>query len=160
MDQTLEDMRPLKRLLTGLGLLIISIILKYLVTVLSIIFNPIYYLLTLKWKSGAYALGDWMYQTALANDQTGNVIGGEIFRILFTKRQKNSHPFSDEDDTVSYVLARNKYKLNLNFIGRGMAWVLDKIDPSDGGHMSKAIHSKIESDEEAVLRMNENKYFE
>lgn len=146
-------------MLTGFLLLMISIILKYLVTLLSLVFNPVYYLITLKWKSGANALGDWMAKTALANDQTGNVIGGEIFRILFTKRGVDSHPFSDEDDTISYVLARNKYKNNLNPIGKGMAWLLDKIDPADGGHMSKSIHSKIESDEEAVLRLNKNKYF-
>lgn len=156
----MERMKPIKRLFAGMILLMISIILKYVVTAISFIFNPIYYLVTLKWKTGAAALGDWMYQTALANDQTGNVIGGEIFRYLFTKRQQNSHPFGDEDDTVSYVLARNKYKKNLNIGGRFMAWLLNIIDSSGGGHMYKAIENKIESDEEAVLRVTENKYFE
>jgi len=140
-------------------LLLISIILKYLVTAVAFIITPVYYVITLKWRSGTNALGDWMYKVALANDQTGNVIGGVIFEYLFTKRGKNSHPFSSEDDTVSYCLARNKYKNNLSSAGAFLASLLDTIDPSDGGHMSKAIHSKIESDEDALLRMQENKYF-
>lgn len=156
----MERMKPIKRLFAGLLLLLISIILKYVVTAASILFNPIYYVVTLKWKTGAAALGDWMYKTALSNDQTGNVIGGEIFRYLFTKRQQNSHPFGDEDDTVSYVLGRNKYKKNLNAAGRVLGGLLDIIDSSGGGHLYKAIESKIESDEEAVLRVTENKYFE
>ena len=160
MDQTLEDMRPIKRLLSGLLLLMISIILKYLVTALSIIINPLYYLITLKWRTGTNALGDWMHKVALANDQTGNVIGGVIFKYLFTKNHIKAHPFSNEDDTVSYVLARNKYKMTLSASGRLLAGLLDKIDPSDGGHMRKAIESKILSDEDAVLRYTDNKYYE
>ena len=153
-------MRPIKRLFSGLLLLLISIILKYVVTALAIIINPIYYVITLKWRTGTNALGDWLHNVALANDQTGNVIGGVIFKYLFTKNHIKAHPFSDEDDTVSYVLARNKYKMTLSMSGRLLAALLNIIDPTDGGHMIKSIHSKIESDEEALLRLQENKYFE
>ena len=141
-------------------MLIVSIILKYLVTALAFIINPLYYLITLKWKTGTHALGDWMYKVALANDQTGNVIGGVIFKYVFTKNHRHAHPFSCEDDTVSYVLARNKYKMTLNMSGRLLAGLLDKIDPSDGGHMVKAIENKILSDEDAVLRYKDNKYYD
>ena len=153
-------MRPIKRLFSGLLLLLVSIILKYVVTALAIIINPIYYVITLKWRTGTNALGDWLHNVALANDQTGNVIGGVIFKYLFTKNHIKAHPFSDEDDTVSYVLARNKYKMTLSMSGRLLAALLNIIDPTDGGHMIKSIHSKIDSDEEALLRLQENKYFE
>ena len=153
-------MKPIKRLFAGMLLLIISIILKYLVTAIAMLINPIYYLVTLKWKTGIDTLGEWFYKVALSNDQTGNVIGGVIFKYLFTKNKVNFHPFGDEDDTVSYVLARNKYKGNLNLPGTMLGGLLDIIDSSGGGHLVKAISNKIGRDQEAVIRMNENKYFE
>jgi hypothetical protein len=151
----MEGMSPIKKLFVGLLLVLVSVVLKYLVTALAMVVSPIYYIITFKWKSGIGALGDWLFKVALANDQSGNVIGKVIFQFLFTK--PGGHLYGCEDDTVSYVLARNKYKGKLSGPGVVLARILESID---SGHLYKAIESKIESDQDALLRIQEDKYFE
>jgi hypothetical protein len=153
----METTNPVKGIAIGLVLLIISFILKTAAMLISWIANPIYYIATFKWKTGGNKLAEWLYTSALANDQTGNAQSAIVFQFMFTK--KGSFKFGDPDDTVSYVLARNKYKGKLNLAGRIIGGFLDAIDHDNGGHLKKSIESKIESDQEALVRMQENKYF-
>lgn len=125
---------------------------------ISAIYTPVYYLITLKWKTGSRALAQWLITAAVSNDQTANAQSAEILQVLFTK--KGRFEFGDPDDTVSYVLARNKYRGTLNLAGRILAGLLDAIDHTDGGHMEKSIESKIASDQDAVLRIKEFNYYE
>lgn len=133
---------------------LVSIILKYLTFVISFVFTPIYYLVTLKWLKGGYKLSEWFYNMAISNDQGGNVQSALTFQKMFTRGK--AFEFGEPDDTVSYVLARNRYKGRLNAFGRIIAWLLDKIDHK---HIDKAIESKIESDQEAVLRIQSKEYY-
>jgi len=149
--------KKIPKLHISILLFVVSVLLKYLTFVISVVFTPLYYLITLKWLKGGHKLSEWFYNMAISNDQTGNVQSALTFQKMFTKG--NAHEFGDPDDTVSYVLARNLHKGRLNAFGRVMAWLLDKIDSSDGGHMEKAIQSKIESDEEAVLRIQYKEYY-
>jgi hypothetical protein len=68
-------------------------------------------------------------------DQIGNVMLGEFMnRYLVTQLV---HPFGEVDETISYALAKNRGYLN--GLGRGVAWVLEWIDPN---HLDKAVESK------------------
>lgn len=153
----IKEKNPFKRLLIAFLLFITSLVLKYVVGAISVVFVPLYYLITFKWKKGAFKLADWLYNIALSNDQHGNVVNAETLQIIFTK--KGGEKFGNPDDTVSYVLAKNKYQLRLNKLGKAMGWLLDKIDHSGGGHLYKAIGMKIESDKEAKERLERNNYY-
>ena len=153
-----EKINPVQRLLISIVLWLVSVILKYLIAVVSWIIIPLYYIITIKWKTGVETLADWFYNIALSNDQHGNVVHKITLHVLFTK--KGGEEFGNPDDTISYILARNKYQEKLKFGGRLMGGILDAIDYTNGGHLAKAINSKIEADQDAVIRANQNKYFE
>jgi len=154
----MESNKPIPKLHISILLWVVSILLKYFTFAISVVLTPIYYLVTFKWKSGSIRISEWFYNMAIANDQTGNVQSSVTFQLMFTK--KIAYRFGDPDDTVSYVLGRNKYKGMLNSFGRGIVWLLDKIDNSDGGHIKKAVEIKIESDLEAVKRVKAKEYYE
>ena len=79
--------------------------------------------------------GNLLYQINMGIDQIGNVMLGEFMnRYLVTQLV---HPFGEVDETISYALAKNRGYLN--GLGRGVAWVLELIDP---GHLDKAVESK------------------
>lgn len=88
-------------------------------------------------------------------DQFGNVCNKETLRILLTKR--DGHLFGDEDDTVSYVIGRNKYKKKLTWFGRRIEAILNKCEKD---HCTVAINKKIDRDKEASLRAATENYFE
>lgn len=138
----------------GLSLLIVAIILNAVFFALSIIFDPIYYLITLKWQTGLNHLGDWFRKMALSIDQFGNASSATILNFLF--RKKGGIDFGDEDDSVSYVIGRNYFHGTLSIFGKLIRLILHLIDRD---HVRKAISSKIESDQEALIRIQEDKYF-
>jgi hypothetical protein len=140
----------------GLLLFIIASTLTLFVGSLSLVFSIVYYIATLKFKSGLKALNRFFYKIALSIDQLGNVICATPFQFIFTKGL-DVHPFGDEDDTVSYVIARNYNKESLTWFGRLLAYTLDLCDK---GHLRKAIESKIEKDAEAMVRAISKKYYE
>lgn len=134
----------------GLLLFIVAIILTTAVTLISLVFTPIYYLVTFKWKSGVKELDKWFYKLALSVDQFGNVSCAKTLQVLLTK--PINHPFGDEDDTVSYCLAKNKELGSLTLLGRIIGGILDLIDKD---HLAKAIDNKRERDLEACKRVND-----
>ncbi len=91
---------------------------------------------------------------SLSIDQFGNSSCSTTLQLLLTK--PIAHPFGDEDDTASYVIAQNRELGTLTKFGRFIAWILEKLDKD---HLNKAILNKIERDKEAVQRIKENKYF-
>lgn len=138
----------------GFILFIVSLVLVGIVFAISTVVTPIYYICTFKWKTGLKKLDKWFMTMAISVDQFGNIACGKVLQMFLTK--KNGHPFNDEDDTVSYVLGRNEYKNRLTKFGKFIVNVLDFVDKN---HCTNAIFKKIESDQEAVVRMNEDKYF-
>lgn len=142
-------------LMQGLTLLLVALLLLLIVSPLSMAFHTFYYLITVKLQTGVNKLGSWLKTVALSVDQLGNVLGGDMFAILFTK--KGGHHFGDPDDTISYVLARNFYKRKLNIFGKLLYWILNKIE---SGHGNKSIQSKIESDQDGVMRLEKYDYYD
>lgn len=155
----IEKLNPFKRFWIGLLLWIVSILLKYFAFAIGLIFQPIYYLITFKWKSGFGQIGTWFFNMALSNDQGGNVQNSKVFDLLFTKDKTRGVKYGNPDDTVSFVLASNHYKNYLTGAGRLLGRLLNKIDPNNGGHLYKSIISKIKADQEAINRIHDNKYF-
>lgn len=153
----IKEKNPIKRLAIALLLWLVSLLLKYIIAMISFVFTPIYYIITFKWRSGILKLSDWFYNMALSNDQSGNVTNATTFQFIFTK--PGGETFGNADDTVSYVLARNKYQGRLTFFGRLLVGILDAIDYSAGGHIYKAIGMKRNSDYEASIRFKEDDYY-
>lgn len=143
-----KEQKLFKALAVGLLLWIVSALLKNALFLINFVFTGVYFIVAFKWKTGAAELAKWFFKNALANDQSGNVQSAAMFQLIFTK--KGAEPFGNEDDTVSYVLARNYYKYKLTFAGRALGYILELIDKD---HLTKSIESKIKSDREAAKRL-------
>lgn len=73
-------------------------------------------------------LGQYFLKSAIAIDQLGNVMCQDMFNSLLIK--DDSTPFGDEDETISSVLGKNLVKDNLTVLGKGLNFILNKIDPN------------------------------
>jgi len=143
-----------RRLGAMIILWIVSIVLKYIVIAISFLIIPVYFIVTFKWKTGLEELSLWFYNMALSNDQHGGCVNSKTLDLFMSKR--GAEKYGNPDDTVSYILARNKHKSKNSNIGVIIGKLLDKIEHN---HLDKAIESKIESDQEAVLRLQADKYY-
>lgn len=139
----------------GFILYIVALIILGIVSVLNTIFLPIYYIFTFNFKAGAKHLNTFFYKMALSIDQFGNVMCASLFNLVLI--EKDGHKYGDEDDTISYITAKNMYKGKLKTTGVFLAAVLEWLDR---GHMEKAIYNKQQRDREALERITENKYFD
>jgi O-antigen/teichoic acid export membrane protein len=144
----------LKRFWTGLLLFVVSLLLTIPLTILAFIWNPVYFIVSIKWQSGFNALGDYFRKLVVSVDQFGNASTATILNFLLIKR--NGIKFGDIDFTVSYILGRNYFHSTLSLFGRFIVWLLDLIDKE---HVQNAVHEQIEKDQEALLRIQENEYF-
>lgn len=77
----------------------------------------------------------WFKRLALSLDQLGNVIADDFFNLLLIC-DDHIAPFGDEDETVSSVLGKNYLTGNLTVFGRGLRYVLHRLDPN---HSVKSI---------------------
>lgn len=139
----------------GVVLFVVAFILTLIVSIISIVVTPIYYLFTLRFRSGLKQLNKWFYKMALSIDQFGNVSCGSTLKLCLTKGR--NYPFGGEDDTVSYVLGRNSRRGNLTMLGRCVRNVLNFIEKD---HVDIAIERKIKSDKIASWRMKNENYWE
>ena len=60
--------------------------------------------------------------------QHGNSVGGPVFNALLI-HSLSYHRFGSPDDTISYVIAINKYHNNLTKVGKILDSILNFIDP-------------------------------
>lgn len=147
-------MKTLTKFILRILLLIIAVAATSFFSLISLLVTIIYYLGTLKLKKGVMALSDYVYQIALSVDQLGNVTCQEVFNLVMVNRKKHYHPFGEEDDTISYIIAKNQERNTLSGFGRFWAWFLDFVDPKDGGHLYKTLQMKKKKDFSACLRVN------
>jgi hypothetical protein len=75
----------------------------------------------------------YLLNVAISYDQLGNVLGGPLFNLILKKQ--GGRPFGDSDETISYVLGKNKRINKLTRLGTWIADGLNKIDPN---HVEKA----------------------
>lgn len=71
-------------------------------------------------------LSDWLYDSALTIDMSGNIIGQHFFNDLMIK--PDGYRFGFFNVTISKTLAINKKQGKMYAIGRGLGWLLNKID--------------------------------
>jgi hypothetical protein len=144
----------------GLALFLISLISVSLVFALSTTYSIIYHIVCF-WKVGsAYQkISRYFYQMAISIDQFGNVNCAPLFnRIMISKKWRTApkrplmiyEPFGDEDDTISYVLAKNNKANTLSPFGKFWGRFLNKVD---NDHLSKALINKNRRDREACHRI-------
>lgn len=108
-------------------LFIVALLLSPLLVV-GIVWSFIKLMIGMKLHQWWNRLGDYFYKSALAIDQLGNMMCMDIFNSLLIK--DDSTPFGDEDETISSVLGKNQIKNNLTKLGKGLNWILNKIDPN------------------------------
>ena len=114
-------------------LFIISLILSPLLIV-GIIWSLIKLAIGMRIKDWWNRIGDYFFICAKAIDQLGNVMCRDMFNSLLIK--DDTEPFGDEDETISSVLGRNYMSKNLTMVGKGLAWLLNALDPN---HVQDAI---------------------
>lgn len=131
--------------------IVLFLIALVLVICLGVVFLPftlVYYLVTLKWKSGFKAFEKWMLQLALSLDQLGNRLCSVPFKYIFLKRGIEWE--GDIDLTVSYVIAINYNRGTLSVAGKVLAWVLNFLDKD---HLKKSIEAQRKNDFKACKRL-------
>jgi hypothetical protein len=143
------------KFMQGLTLFIIALILTFIFTAISFVVNPIYHLINFKWQTGINRMGEWLKNLAISIDQFGNVSSATI--LNFTLRKKGGIDFGEIDDTISYVLGRNYYHKSLTIIGKIIVFILHLIERD---HVKKAVMLKVEDDQEALIRIQEGKYYQ
>lgn len=105
----------------GLLLYIVALLIKR-------ILEPVMYLIN---SIIALTKGEWnQYNSdlAISLDQYGNGLCQYFFSYIFVK--KEGYRFGNIDETISSVLGKNKKLGTLTFLGKGLAYVLDLIDPN------------------------------
>jgi hypothetical protein len=138
----------------GITLFIIALAITIFFTLISLVFDPIFYIITLKWQTGFNRIGEWLKNLAISIDQFGNVSSATI--LNFALRKKGGLDFGEIDDTISYVLGRNYHHKTLTIMGKIIVGILNLIEKN---HVDIAIYKKIDSDQEAMLRCQQDEYF-
>ena len=85
-------------------------------------------------KDALHRIGDYFLLIAVSVDQAGNTFCAELFNDALI--DPRGHPFGDPDETISSVLGKNKQANSLTWLGKGLAWFLDVLDPN---HVTKSI---------------------
>jgi 8-oxo-dGTP diphosphatase len=105
-----------------------SFILFIIAIVIVVIFFPIGFLFQLLWPSKRkyWKIKTYLLQIAIGLDQLGNIVCANL--LNHTLINKPAYLFGDEDETISSVIGKNKKIDNLSLVGRGLDYLLDKLD--------------------------------
>ncbi|GAB4001451.1 hypothetical protein GCM10028807_57620 [Spirosoma daeguense] len=118
---------------TGLALLVVLLPFALLLKVLySLRFRNI--------KDFLAYHSDNALQLTLVVDLLGNVVGSDLFNWLLIKGPKR-HSFGRYSETISRVLGKNKASGSLTDTGRGLANLINWIDPTPN-HVERAAMDK------------------
>ena len=118
----------MKNFTLSIVLVIVAIVLFASLLLLAIPWGIVASLWKRKFKNGLNELSVWFYAWAISIDQLGNVVCKELFNdtiILHT-----GIPFGNPDETISSVLGKNKKANTLSKGGKGLDWILNKLDPN------------------------------
>jgi len=112
-----------------------GIILFFVALVLAVVLLPIGLL------SGIFLsnANSYLFMVSLSIDQLGNVVCRVLFDMTLIKHNKY-YAFGNPDDTISYVIGRNKLINNLTTTGKILDDILNFIDP---GHTEMAVQRAI-----------------
>lgn len=77
-------------------------------------------------KSGWKALDRYLLNCAIADDQHGNTYLAKMFNDVLIR--PGGHRFGNPDETISSVLGKNELTGTLTAVGRGVNWILGKLE--------------------------------
>jgi 8-oxo-dGTP diphosphatase len=87
-------------------------------------------------KNGWKSVDTYLFNCAIADDQHGNTYVAKLFNDVLIK--VGGYRFGNPDETISSVLGKNKLTNTLTILGRGLDWILEKLDPN---HSIKSIET-------------------
>jgi hypothetical protein len=105
----------------GLLLYIVALLIKRIIEPVMYIINSIIALFKGEWNQ-------YNHNLAVSLDQYGNGLCQYLFSYIFVK--KRGYRFGNIDETISSVLGKNKKMSTLTSLGKGLAYVLDLLDPN------------------------------
>ena len=149
----------MKKLIISIFLFVIAVFFTALFTIITLPLNWLYYFCTFRWKTGIVKISAYFYQMALSIDQFANVSLQNPMNLTMVKRKEDFHKFGDEDDTLSYIIAKNRGRKTLSKFGAMWGRFLNWVDTDeDGDHLEKAIKNKYKRDLEAYERLTGETY--
>ena len=137
----------------GLLTLLLSILIAIPLFCISVVFTPIFELVTLKWQRGLDTLGGYMSNISIVVSKLINVACCSALNTFFVNDQ--GYLFGDVDDTLIYVFAKNHQKYTLSFLGRVFCFIFKLISKSC---LSNALDLKLMQDQDSLMRLGEDDY--
>jgi len=122
----------------GTALAILSLVLAMVLFPLGLLITFFINLYKRRWKFSFKRLDSQFLSIATSVDASGNVVCKDLFNLILIK--KGGYEFGKRKETISSVLGKNQRDNTLTVIGKGVAFVLDKIDPN---HCMKSIDSLV-----------------
>jgi hypothetical protein len=118
----------MKKLIKSVVLLIVASVLFDTLLPIAIIWGIVDSFWRRKFKNGAKEASNWLYAWAISIDQLGNVVCKDLFNDVLIL--PTGIPFGNPDETISSVLGKNKQANTLSKIGKGLDWLLNRLDPN------------------------------
>lgn len=122
----------------GTALAIVALLLSALLFPLGLLLTFFVNLYKRRWKFSLKRLDQQFLSIATSIDASGNVVCKDLFNLILI--EKGSYEFGKRKETISSVMGKNQRDNTLTGLGKGVAFVLDKIDPN---HCYKSIDNKI-----------------
>ena len=122
----------------GTALAIVSVFLAMLLFPLGLLLTFFVNLYKRRWSFSFKRLDQQFLSIATSIDASGNVVCKDLFNLILIK--KGGYDFGKRKETISSVLGKNQRDDTLTNTGKGVAFVLDKIDPN---HCLKSIDSLV-----------------
>lgn len=122
-------MKKQKLTLWGFVLFPLSLLLLFATVWLGMLYTLLRLPISFSFRALLERWNHYFFVLAVSIDQFGNVAMQDLFHdFLLTK--KAQHLFSDEDETISSVLGKNKETQTLSRLGLLLANFLDWLDPN------------------------------
>jgi 8-oxo-dGTP diphosphatase len=122
----------------GTALALVSVFLAMVLFPLGLMITFFINLYKRRWSFSFKRLDQQFLSIATSVDASGNVVCKDLFNMILIK--KEGYEFGKRKETISSVLGKNQRDDTLTGIGKGVAFVLDKIDPN---HCLKSIDSLV-----------------
>lgn len=122
----------------GTALAIVALLLSALLFPLGLLFTFFVNLYKRRWSFSFKRLDQQFLSIATSIDASGNVVCKDLFNLIL--KQKGGCEFGNRKETISSVLGKNQRDGTLTYTGKGVAFILDKIDTN---HCLKSIDSLV-----------------
>lgn len=122
----------------GTALALVSLLLAMLLFPFGLLITFFINLYKRRWSFSFKRLDQQFLSIATSIDASGNVVCKDLFNLLLIK--KGGYEFGKRKETISSVLGKNQRDNTLTGTGKGVAFVLDKIDRN---HCLKSIDSLV-----------------